>query len=176
MFTLLRPIYDRLDRAAPVVLPTLARFLFAAVLLRYYWGSGLLKLDGLFPSANAYAQILPKAMEAVGYDHSQIGLMGKLIVFAGTYAELILPLMLLLGLLTRPAALGMIGFIIVQSLVDVTGHGIDAATFGSWFDRDPGALVIDQRSLWVLLLSILVFLGSGPISLDRLFQSRAERT
>jgi hypothetical protein len=34
---------------APALLPTLARFLFVAVLFLYYWNSGLTKLgDGLF--------------------------------------------------------------------------------------------------------------------------------
>jgi len=46
----------------------LARFVFAAVLLVYFWASGLSKLGagllGLFhPSASAYVQIFPKQME-----------------------------------------------------------------------------------------------------------------
>ena len=57
----------------------LARFVFAAVLLVYFWASGLSKLGtgllGLFhPSARAYVQICPKQMEAFGYNPSQFGL------------------------------------------------------------------------------------------------------
>jgi putative oxidoreductase len=38
----------------------------------------------------------------------------------------------------------MIGFIIVQSLTDIFGHGADAATIGGWFDRASDALILDH--------------------------------
>ncbi|MFD1194039.1 DoxX family protein [Seohaeicola saemankumensis] len=169
------------DRAfAPIaradwLLPTLARLVFAGVLLAYFWASGLTKLGdglpGLFtPSLGAYAQIFPRAMEAVGYDISQFGLWYKLVVLAGTWAEFILPLLIVLGLMTRLAALGMIGFIIVQTLTDLIGHGALAhpETLGAWFDRAPDSPIMDQRALWVLLLMVLVARGAGALSLDRL--------
>ena len=43
LISLHNAIFDRIDRQ-DWVLPTLARFLFAAVLLFYYWNSGLTKL------------------------------------------------------------------------------------------------------------------------------------
>ncbi|MEL6701204.1 MAG: DoxX family protein [Pseudomonadota bacterium] len=170
---------DRLDAAAPAVLTSLARFVFAAVLLIYYWNSGQTKLgDGILgivrPDFGAYAQIFPKAMEAAGYDVSQLGLFHWAVVVAGTWAEFILPLLIVLGLATRLAAVGMIGFIAVQSLVDITGHGLDAASIGGWFDRDASALILDQRAFWVLGLLILVFRGGGPVSLDRLLFKHAD--
>ena len=167
-------IYRPLDRAAPAVLATVARFVFAAVLLQYFWNSGLTKVgDGLFgvftPSLGAYAQIFPKAMEAVGYDASQLGIFHWAVVVSGTLAEFILPLMLLIGFLTRPAALGMIGFIIVQSLTDLYGHGgiEHTATLGTWFDATSDSLILDQRAFWVLGLLVSIFHGAGPISVDR---------
>ena len=84
----------------------------------------------------------------------------------GSWAEMILPLLILLGLFTRGAALGMIGFIIVQSLTDIFGHGADAATIGGWFDRASDALILDQRLLWVFLLLVLVVQGGGRYALD----------
>ena len=45
------------------------------------------------------------------------------IVVAGTVAEFILPILIAIGLFTRLAALGMIGFVIVQTLTDLFGHG-----------------------------------------------------
>lgn len=157
------------------ILPTLARFLFAAVLLGYFWKSGLTKLGGgllgiLQPSVGAYAQIFPKAMEAVGYDTSQLSMFHWAVVVAGTWAEFILPTLIVLGLLTRLASLGMIGFIAVQSLTDLFGHGgiEHAETLGAWFDRFPDHVILDQRSLWVFLLITTVVKGAGPISLDRL--------
>ncbi len=44
-------------------------------------------------------------MEAVGYDVSQLGIFHWLVVTAGTLAEFILPLLIVIGLLTRLAAL-----------------------------------------------------------------------
>ena len=167
--------YDRgaasLDAAAPVLLPTLSRLLFAGVLLGYFWASGLTKFEGLFtPSTGAYAQIFPRLFEAVGYDATQLGPWPKLVVIAGAYGEMILPLLVVAGLLTRAAALGMIGFILVQSVTDIIGHGADVTTVGTWFDRIPDAMILDQRALWLLPLIVLVAMGSGPFSVDRVLR------
>lgn len=164
---------DRLDRLGDLALPLLARLVFAAVLLGYYWASALTKFDGIFtPSAGAYAQIYPRVFEAAGYDVGQLGLFQKLVVLAGGWAEFALPALIVLGLLTRLSALGMIGFIAMQSLTDIFGHGADADTTGAWFDRASGALILDQRAFWILTLAILVAKGGGPVALDRLFWRR----
>lgn len=160
-----------LDRAADWLLPTLARLGFAAVLLGYFWSSALTKFDSMFvPSVGAYAQIFPKAFEAAGYDTSAFGLVPYLIVLFAGWAEVVLPLLIVVGLLTRLAALGMIGFVVVQSMTDVIGHMADAVTIGGWFDRASDAVILDQRTLWVIVLAILVLKGPGPLSLDRLMQ------
>ena len=65
---------------------------------------------------------------------------------------------------TRLAALGMVGFVVVQSLTDIFGH---SAAAGAWFDRASDALILDQRALWLLLLIVLISKGAGPISADR---------
>ncbi|KJZ20583.1 DoxX family protein [Loktanella sp. S4079] len=165
----------RLHRLGDALLPFLARFIFAAVLLFYFWNSAKTKLgDGIFgflsPSSGAYVQIFPRAMEAAGYDTSQLTIFHWAVVTAGTLAEFILPLLILVGLMTRLAALGMIGFIIVQSLTDLFGHGgiAHAGTLGMWFDRLPDGLILDQRAFWVFCLLTLVFKGAGAISIDRL--------
>lgn len=173
-------LHDRIfesieERIAPWLLPTLARFCFAAVLLIYFWKSAKTKLgDGIMgifsPSTGAYAQILPKQIEAVGYDTDLIGFGAKLVVLFGTWSEFILPALILIGLFTRLAALGMIGFVTVQSVVDITGHGVGATTIGKWFDRFPDSLILDQRLFWVFLLVVLVLRGAGPISVDRLLR------
>lgn len=180
--TALLSAYDRLvaglDRAAPVLLPSLARFVFAATLLVYFWTSALTKLgDGLLgivqPSLGAYAQIFPKAMEAAGFDPGQLGLFHWAVVVAGTLAEFILPLLIVVGLFTRLAALGMIGFVTVQSLTDLYGHGgiTHEGTLGAWFDGAPDALILDQRVFWVFVLTYLVLRGAGPLSLDRVLRN-----
>jgi len=167
----------RLDTFGDAALPLLARFAFAAVLMLYYWASALTKVgDGLFglfkPSLGAYAQIFPRAMEAAGYDAAQLGTFHWAVVTAGTLAEFILPALILVGLLTRLAALGMIGFVVVQSLTDIVGHAADPGTIGAWFDRLPDSVILDQRLLWVFVLLTLVLKGAGPLSLDRLIDRR----
>ncbi len=170
--------FSGLERTAAVVLPSIARLIFAGVLLLYFWASALTKTgEGLFgvfqPSLGAYAQIFPRQMEAAGYDVSQLGLFHWLVVTAGTLAEFLLPLLIVIGLFTRLAAIGMIGFVLVQSLTDIVGHGADAGTIGAWFDRASDALILDQRAFWIYLLLVLMLMGAGPLSVDRLLARQA---
>ncbi|MDC0736771.1 DoxX family protein [Cognatishimia sp. SS12] len=178
LISLHNSVFARLERQ-DWILPTVARLIFAGVLLMYFWASGLTKLgDGVLgfivPSTGAYAQIFPKALEAVSYDTSQLSLFHWAVVWAGTMAEFLLPAALVLGFATRLAALGMIGFVVVQSLTDVYGHGADAGTIGTWFDRASDAHILDQRAFWVFLLLVLVIKGAGPLSLDRLLARRQQ--
>ncbi len=173
-------LYDRLTRtlnaSSDAILPTLARFVFAATLLIYFWNSAGTKWDGtpFSPSLGGYAQIFPKAMEAAGYDASQLGLFHWAVVVSGTLAEYILPLLIVIGLLTRFAALGMIGFVVVQSLTDLFGHGgiAHVETLGKWFDGLPDGAILDQRAFWMVVLITLVIKGAGPLSVDRILSKR----
>jgi putative oxidoreductase len=161
------------DRLGDWMLPTLARLAFAAVLLGYFWASALTKFDGPFtPAMGAYAQIFPKVFEAVGYDVGQMGLWHRLVVLAGGYAEFVLPALIVLGLATRLAALGMLGFVVVQSLTDIWGHG---AAAGALFDRASDSVILDQRALWVLLFLVLILKGAGPFSADRVLAGALSR-
>lgn len=174
-------VFSRIEAMAPWLLTTFARFTFAATLLVYFLHSGKLKLGegfmGIFiPSSGAYFQIFPKAIEAAGYDVAALSLWHTLVVLAGTWAEFILPVLIVVGLFTRLASLGMIGFIAVQSLTDLYGHGgiEHAATLGAWFDRFSGGIILDQRLFWVMLLVTLIVKGAGPLSLDRLLKGFSE--
>ncbi|MDE0984943.1 MAG: DoxX family protein [Yoonia sp.] len=173
MFAFYRRLTDQLDPIGDALMPTLSRLTFAGVLLVYYWNSGMTKLgDGIFgflaPRSGAYKQIFPKAFEATGYDTSQLSIFHWAVVTGGTIAEFVLPLLIVVGLLTRLSAIAMIGFIIVQSLTDLFGHGAD---LGGWFNRASGELIADQRAFWILALLILVFKGAGPLALDRFFRN-----
>lgn len=148
----------------------LARLVFLAVLLPYYINSALTKFDGPFSIADsAYYQIALPAVDAAGGDVSAVSLFpwGLMVLF-GSYGEIILPLLLVAGLSTRIAALGMIGFIIVQTLTDVLVHNVDATTIGALFDRFPDSVILDQRLLWIFPLIYLVVRGAGLFSLDKL--------
>jgi len=170
--TLYRDVTDRMTHmAGDWLLPLAARFTFAAVLLVYYWASALTKFsDGFFgflqPGFGAYYQILPKVAEAAQFDPEMISAAWYPLVLFGSWAEVILPLLIVLGLFTRGAALGMIGFIFVQSLTDIFGHNVDETAIGGWFDRASDALILDQRLFWVFLLLVLIVQGGGRFALD----------
>lgn len=171
-------LFGLIERVGDWLMPLAGRLIFASTLLIYYWNSGLTKLgDGIFgifsPSVGAYAQIFPKQLEAVGYDASQLSVFHWAVVVAGTWAEFILPLLIIIGLATRLAALGMIGFVVMQSLTDVYGHGqTDIKTLGAMFDRFPDGIILDQRLFWTFLLTYLVVKGAGAISVDAALRRR----
>ena len=162
----------RLSNHGDWLLPSLARLIFAGVLAGYFWSSAATKLDGgpFSLSIGAFAQIFPRQFEAVGYDQGQLGLLAHLVALAGAWVEVLLPLLLVLGLFTRLSALGMIGFVVVQSLTDVFGHMVGPETVGAWFDHIADAAILDQRALWIMLFVTLICKGAGPLSLDRLLR------
>ncbi|MCP5082129.1 MAG: DoxX family protein [Alphaproteobacteria bacterium] len=155
----------------------LARVVFSSVTLLFFWNSAKTKIGTglLTPSTGAYAQIFPKKFEAAGYDADAMSGLDTAIVLAGTYAEFLLPALILIGLFTRLSAVGMIGFIVVMSIVDINGHGLDAKTIGAVFDRIQDGVVADQRLLWLFPLVYLALKGAGVMSLDGVF-SRTRRS
>ncbi|MCH2095983.1 MAG: DoxX family membrane protein, partial [Rhodobacteraceae bacterium] len=127
LITLHNAIFDEIEKADGVI-PLLARFVFAATLLNYFWVSALTKTGdgvlGLFKvTAGGFGQIFPKQAESVLWDVSQMSVFQKVVVLAGTWAEFILPVLIVVGFATRLASIGMIGFVVVQSLTDLYGHG-----------------------------------------------------
>lgn len=170
-------LFDSLYRGVESWLPgLLARLVFAAVLLVYFLNSARLKIGdgilGIFSvSDSAYFQILPSVIEQYGYDATNVPFVPYgLIVYLGTYSEILLPILVVAGLFTRIAALGMIGFVMVQSYVDIVFHKVEAATIGAWFDAFSDATILDQRALWLFLLVYLVVYGPGRISLDQVLK------
>ncbi len=153
-----------------------ARLVFASVLLMFFINSARTKVgsgfpDFLIPGSGAYAQILPPIAEASGYDVDQISFIPYgIIVLLGTYSEVIIPVMILIGLFTRAASLAMIGFIAVMTFVDIQFHDIGPEAIGSFFDRIHNSTVSDQRLLWVFPLVYLVLHGGGNISVDKLLE------
>jgi len=158
-----------------------ARLVFSSVLLAFFLNSATTKLGSGFPGVfvakvGAYAQIVPPIAEAVTYDVGKIAFIPwGLIVHLGTYAEILLPLMILAGLFTRASSLAMIGFLAVMTYVDIRFHGIGADTIGAFFDRVHDSAVSDQRLLWLFPLVYLALKGGGRLSLDALLaRSRAQ--
>ena len=149
-----------------------ARFVFFAVLYFYFLNSFETKvgagLAGFFEIQDgAWFQIAPVAVDAAGGDVSAIPFLPwHVIVPLGTYMEFLLPLLVVTGLFTRLASIGMIGFIVVQTLTDIYGHMVDAQTIGALFDRFPDSPIADQRLLWIFPLVYLALNGGGLFSLD----------
>ncbi len=164
------------------LLGLLARLTFFAVLYFYFVNSFSTKIgDGFFGflsiADSAYYQIALPAVDAAGGDISAISFLPwGLIVHLGTYAEFLLPLLIVLGLFTRLAAIAMIGFVAVQTVVDITVHMVDSATVGALFDIYSDSLIADQRTLWLFLLLYLVFKGAGTISLDAILSAKFKPT
>ena len=170
-------IFSALNRLAGTWFLGLAsRLVFSSVLLMYFINSVRTKVgngfpDVLIPGSGAYMQILPAIAEAHDYDTDAIAFLPYgLIVHLGTYAEFLLPVMILIGLFTRAASLGMLGFIAVMTYVDIQFHGVGAETIGAFFDRVQDSAISDQRLLWALPLVYLILQGPGLISLDHLFR------
>lgn len=174
-------VFDLIERATAGWLPGLfARLVFASVLLGYFWHSAVRKLvasergaegtivEYVTVSGNTFAQMAPKAFETAGYDASQLGTPFWMMAYAGTYGEFILPLLVVIGLATRIASLGMIVFVLVQSWVDITGHHAGPETIGTMFDRIQDSAILDQRLLWLVPLVYLAVRGAGAVSLDGL--------
>ncbi|WP_319518076.1 DoxX family membrane protein [uncultured Martelella sp.] len=151
-----------------------ARLVFAATLWLYFLNSALTKVGsgiaGFFTVSNsAYYQIALPAVEAAGGDVSAVPFLPwGLVVHLGTYAEFLLPLMIIAGILTRLSAIGMLGFIAVQTLVDITVHQVGPETIGALFDRFPDSAILDQRLFWTMPLVLLIVYGPGKISIDHL--------
>lgn len=172
-------VFSKLSQIADAwLLGLLARVTFAAVLFLYFWNSAKTKIgEGLFGlfsiQDGAYFQILGETgMLAYDFDTANIPWYVDAIVAFGTWAEFALPLMIIFGLFTRIAAIGMSVFVLVQSYVDIHVHKVDAGTVGALFDRDSASLVMDQRALWLFLFAVLILKGAGAISLDRFLGNR----
>jgi putative oxidoreductase len=85
------------SKSAGSLLSLLVRGTFASVLLPFFFTSFLTKVDGFSLTIGAYAQIVPKQIEALGYDSSALSWPLHLLVLAGTLAELVLPLAVVAG-------------------------------------------------------------------------------
>ncbi|OQW70786.1 MAG: hypothetical protein BVN34_00835 [Proteobacteria bacterium ST_bin12] len=80
----------------------------------------------------------------------------EIAAYVGTSAELSLPVFLVLGLITRPAAIALFAFNIVAAL-----------TY-----PDVSALGIKDHQVWGLLMLVTIVHGPGKLSLDHWIKSK----
>ncbi len=177
MIDVLRNLYDGVFRGIEAMtsgwfLGLAARLIFSSVLMMFFLNSAATKVGSgfpgmLVPTSGAYAQMLPPIAEQYGYNADKIPFIPYgAIVYMGTYAEFLLPLLILVGLFTRLSALAFLGFIAVMTYVDIYFHGVGAKAIGGFFDRVQDAVIADQRLLWCFPLVYLLIKGPGIISLD----------
>ncbi len=139
MITQLRRLDMLLGRIPHELIAPLARLSIGTVFLR----SGLLKIDGWADGTTL----------ALFREEYRLPLLSpEVAAWLATAAELSLPLLLFLGLLTRPAALLLLGMtLVIQTFVY------------------PNAF--DTHGTWAVALLYLAKFGPGSIALDRLLRA-----
>jgi putative oxidoreductase len=134
-------IADRLNRLIPSdVLLLVARFGAAAI----FFLSGRTKVEGLLT-------ITPTTYELFRTDYALPFVPPEIAAHAATYSEHLFPILLVLGLFTRPAAMALLGMTLVIEIF-------------VYPDAWPTHLS------WAGLLLPLIARGGGAWSLDRLLQ------
>ena len=136
MTALLRRLDTLLARIPHELLALLARLSIGTIVLR----SGLLKLDG-WASGTTLALFREEYMLPL--------LSPEVASYMATAAELSLPILLFLGLFTRPAALALLGMTLV---IEIFVYPNAFATHG----------------VWAVALLYLAKFGPGSLALDRL--------
>jgi putative oxidoreductase len=134
---------------------TLARFILALVFL----GHGTQKMFGWFDG--------PGFTRAIDIFEQSMGIPPALTVMA-MVAEVFGGLGLLVGLLTRIAASGVLVVMIVAPLA----NGLYVRFFMNWTGRNPGE-GYEYHLLAIALIIVVMVHGGGALSLDRLIASRS---
>lgn len=109
-----------------------------------FWMSGRTKVEGLLT-------LKPSTLYLFEYEYKVPLLPPDVSAYAATYAEHILPILLVLGLFTRFSALGLIVMTLVIQLFVLP-------------DGWPTHL------LWMAPLLVIVRYGAGPVGLDRVLK------
>jgi putative oxidoreductase len=109
-----------------------------------FWMSGRTKVEGLLT-------MKPSTLYLFEYEYKVPLLPSDFAAYAATYAEHVLPILLVLGLFTRFSTLGLIGMTLVIQLFVLP-------------DGWPTHL------LWMAPLLVIVRYGAGAISLDRVLK------
>lgn len=80
--------------------------------------------------------------------------------YLATYAELVLPILLVIGFLTRPAALGLfiLNAVATYYIVSVAD---DYSAAGNW-----------QHITWGVMLAVIFAFGPGGLSIDKLISNK----
>lgn len=150
----------------------ISRGAFAAILLPWFAIGGLTKVGGLSMSMGPTVEGLPLALGAYyAYAPDQIGALDMGLpsfdivtqVYVGlmVLAEVALPVLIVLGLLTRFSVV----LLVLHQIIFFTLNASNT-DFGALFDASPFNMFPDQLLLWVMLMAPLALFGAGPLSVD----------
>lgn len=108
-------------------------------------------LFGLDLSYKLPTAVTQKTFDAFANDFKLPILPSNAAAYIATFAEIVLPLLILIGLMTRISALGLFFMVLVIQFLVVPGN---------WWT---------QHAYWLALLLVLMSRGPGAISLDAFF-------
>lgn len=128
------------------VVKPLLLFGFRFYVAYVFFKSGLTKVDGNFAVTNS-------TIDLFKYEFNVPLLPPEFAAYLATYAELIIPIFLVLGLLTRPMALAL--FILNAVATFALAQTDFASAAGHW-----------QHIVWGTMLAVLFAFGPGKISID----------
>ena len=86
-----------------------------------------------------------------------------------------MPVLLVLGLATRIAAVGVIGLIAVTAMIDIFARNALPEVIGALFDASPDDPISDLRLPWITVLAVPAVLGGGWMSLDAVLRRLWDR-
>ncbi|MFZ5749717.1 MAG: hypothetical protein ACOY5U_01480 [Pseudomonadota bacterium] len=151
-----------------------SRAVFAAVLLPWFVIGSLSKIggsslslgptvDGLPLSLGAFFAYVPGQVGDLSDGLPQFGAATLAYVGLMVAAELLLPILIVLGLWARTAAFGLALHQLVFLLTTESAENPGAA-----FDANPFDIMPNQLLLWIMLLAPVGLFGAGPLSADAL--------
>ena len=129
------------------ILQPLLNFGFRFYVAFVFFKSGLTKVDDKF-------QVTQSTKDLFAYEFNVPLLPSDVAAYLASYAELILPVLLVLGFLSRPAALAL--FILNAVAAYSLAQTDFASAVGHW-----------QHIVWGVMLAVILAYGPSKISIDR---------
>ena len=111
-----------------------------------FFKSGLTKVD-------SNLQVTASTIDLFKYEYNVPFLAPELAAYLATYAELIIPILLVIGFFARPAALGLF---ILNAVAMLYVAQTEFAAVGLW-----------QHTAWGAMLAVIFAFGPGKVSLDQ---------
>ena len=128
-----------------MVVKPLLTFGFRFYLAYVFFKSGLTKVDDTFKVTDSAISLMA--------DFKVPFLPVDVATYLAAYAELILPILLVIGFLSRPAALAL--FILNAVAAYALAHSEYASVVGNW-----------QHILWGTMIAVIFAFGPGKVSID----------